>query len=211
VLTKGQQVEELVKSGSAVDAFAAFQILRLCAMTQRPVHAPQAIDRNEVAHSSKRCQDVTPAQMAMRDALVKKAVDAQVEGAAFYALRTTPDGRPAVEVGDDPAYADWKRVAQQHVEEAANRGDALAIMQMAIETGRTSGAGYDAAKALTYWTAYADKLATDDLRYVDNPQHLMKLRDETQERLKEYGHGLSADVIGAAIAKGHAMAAANSQ
>jgi len=209
VLTKGQQVEVLAKSGSASDAFAAFQILRLCAMAQSPARIAPGIGGNEVA--AKLCQAVTPGQMAIRDALLKQAVEARVEGAAFYARRTTPDGRPAVEAGDDPAHADWKRVAQQHVEEAASRGDALAIMQMAIETGRTTSAGYDASRALTYWTAYAEKLAAEDPRYVDNPQNLMRLRAETREREKEYGQGLSADAVAAAIAKGHAMAVANSQ
>ncbi|MDQ6683598.1 MAG: hypothetical protein M3Z16_00585 [Pseudomonadota bacterium] len=204
-LTPGEQVDLLTRTGSAEDAFRASGILSICADSRSP--GDENADPNSVPDGPGVCRGITPAHMSMRYPLLQRAVQANIETAAALAQRIAPDGRSAAAVGDDPAYAEWKRTSQLRLEEAANAGDAMALMQMAMQTGDRSSTAFDAGKAITYWTALADKLASTDPRYVDKPDMLLTLQAESRDRVGQYSQGMSEDAVRAAVSAGHGLAA----
>ena len=205
--TPGQQVIRLIKSPSPSDGFAAAETLRLCAIEKA---AGAGGGKGGVPYM-RACEDITSGLMTMRYALVQRASDAQVPGAAFYGLRTTPDGVSVGMLDQDPAYAYLQAGARKRVEEAAERGDSLSILLMAIWTRDTSSSTFDPSAALVYWTAYADRVSYEDPRYVGNSVMQGKLRAQTLERVNEYSQRMPSDAVAAAIERGHAIAALHPQ
>lgn len=167
--SKHDEVERLTKTGKPEDAFKAFKIIHHCQV-------------------DKECDDLSPGQLTMAYNLLKQAVEARVPKSIRYVLYTTPDGRPAYEVRDDPAYSEWRAEARKALETAAYAGDRDAMNEMA-ELSMLEG---HPEKALMYWTAYLDGAS---------PQ----LRQAAKALTERYSNGLTEAQITAAETQGRAL------
>ncbi len=169
--SKAAEFDALVKSGNASDAFAAYKLLLSCWL------APAT------------CGDLTAGQRTQAYQLLNQAVAAHIPKAAVYLAVTTPDGRAPFEVYGDPAYDDWRAHARREVEDAANRGDKAALLQMfsfALSENMPD-------RALMYFTAYADTPPIAGQDFVSS-------------QLEALSQGLPPEQAAAAIAEGHAFA-----
>ncbi len=163
-------IDRLAKTGNPEDAFAAYRVLLACKLQDL-------------------CGDLTPGQKTMAYNLLKQAVAGHVPKASIYLLITTPDGRPPYEVYGDPAYASWEADARREIADAADRGDAAALQQMAELSARDN----QPEKALAYWTAYTDRSPATYKQFFESIA------------TSRFAHGLSPEQVAAAIAEGHAM------
>lgn len=167
VLTKAQEFDRLAQSRDPADYLAAYKMAWRCKWDG--------------------CSDLSPGQVTTGFNLLQQAVAAHVPGAANHLFDFGPDGRDIGEVWDDPVYAAWKQSVMDEITAAAHRGDVKALRYMA-ELARMDN---KPEKALTYWTAYADKVANDAL---------------IAPHMGGYLTGLTPEQIASATAAGHAMA-----
>lgn len=161
------QVDRLAKSGDPADAFAAFRVLLKCSQQSQ-------------------CGDLSPGQRTMAYSLLQRAVAGHVPQAAVYLLTSAPDGRDVGEVWNDRAYADWRQTALREIGAAADRGDPLAMRQMAELAHLDNRPD----TALAYATAYADR---------QPPQ----FRDAWAAVVRMYERGMTPEQVAAATAEGH--------
>jgi hypothetical protein len=171
VLTKAQEFDRLAKTGNPADAFNAYKMTWKCLGDgfQSP------------------CSELTAGQITMGYVLLEKAVAAHLPGAATHLLDIAPDGRQIGEVWDDPAYATWKQNAFREIAAAAERGDVKALGHMA-ELEFSYGTRE---RALTYWTAYADRKPMSDAALAQFTGRFLA--------------GLTPEQIASATAAGHAI------
>ena len=173
VESKQATFDRLVKTGKPEDAFAAYRLLLSCKL-------------DDV------CGDLTAGQKTMAYNLLKQAVAAHVPKASIFLLITTPDGREPYEVHGDPAYETWKADAMREITEAAARGDAGALRQMA----QLSMKDDKPEQALTYWTAFTDRSPAASRQQM------------FEAAASQLSKGLSPEKVAVAIAQGHAMGGA---
>jgi len=212
-VSKSEQVRALVASGRPADAFSAYRLLSWCAVVKSLQAAEDGDrapgERSDDARVQEQCGDLTDTQLALRVGLLGRAADAHVPGAVAALLEQGPQGQPAADIWDDPAYADWRRQTLQRVQAEAERGDAVALQMMIgqHDHGQQPLGVDDSAAALKYHTAYVDiELATDPL--YASPTRREALGMQARRLAVIYGAALSAEQVQAAIAAGHALSAA---
>jgi hypothetical protein len=139
-------IERLTGTGDPRDAYQAFRLIAKCVrarelddeMKSLPMGPDFAAERAAYGDGRQRvrdaCQDITPAQIAARLALVEKAARAGVPGAVSACIGEGPFGdKTALEQRpDDPLVTEWVEQAIASVKAAARRDDVEAILQLGL-------------------------------------------------------------------------------
>lgn len=164
-LSKSTLVEKLSKSGSPVDAFAAWRLLSNCVNARRYeteiAQDPDPAVRAKALPPAAACEDISPGQIGSRLELLNIAALAGVHEAAMRFANEGPDGNGFSENGkfdvNDPSTAEWVRRTRAQIEAGVRTGDRWSFMVMSnqYENG-DSGVERDMGKALAYWVAMVE-------------------------------------------------------
>ena len=161
-LSKSALVEKLSKSGSPVDAFAAYKLIREC-VTSRRIETEVAQDpdpgrRAKTTPPAVACEDISPGQVVSRLELLDAAAAAGVHGAALAFGLEGPDGYGVREGGDprDSSTAEWARRLTAQIEAGVKTGDRWSLMTMSNRYENGADVEKDMSKALSYWVAMVE-------------------------------------------------------
>ena len=153
-VTKSQLVEKLRASGSPVDAFAAYKLIRACIVAKR---AESEVDQNPESApkipSAQACEDISPGQMVSRFRLLEKAAESGVHGAMYAFVSEGPNGDGNLESQDptSPATVEWERHIRDYQEAGVKTGDRYSLMS--LSNYYENEEPRDFSKALSYWVA----------------------------------------------------------
>jgi len=153
-VTKSQLVEKLRASGSPIDAFAAYKLIRACIVAKR---AESEVDQNPESSpkipSAQECEDISPGQMVSRFQLLEKAAKFGVHGAMYAFALEGPDGYGYLGTEDptSPAMAEWTKRIHDYQEAGARTGDRYSLMS--LSNYYENEEPRDFSKALSYWVA----------------------------------------------------------
>lgn len=170
-LSKSALVAKLSKSGSPVDAFAAYKLIREC-VTSRRIETEVAQDpdperRSKTTPPAIACEDIGPGQIVSRLELLDTAAAAGVHGAALAFGLEGPAGYGVAEGGDhrDAGTTEWARRLTAQIEAGVRTGDRWSLMTMSNRYENGADVEKDMSKALSYWVAMVEleKARTGDV------------------------------------------------
>ena len=161
-VSKSALVETLSKSGSPIDAFAAYKLIRECVTSRRieteVAQDPDPARRAKAIPPAVACEDISPGQIVGRLELLDAAAAAGVHGAALAFGLEGPDGYGVRESGDprDASTAEWARRLTAQIEAGVKTGDRWSLMTMSNRYENGADVEKDMSKALSYWVAMVE-------------------------------------------------------
>jgi hypothetical protein len=193
VETKQQAVDRLSKSGNPVDAFAAYNILRLCVDARKSdlLRAAREAEglKNQFPPSDQACGDLSPGQITSRLQLLERAAEAGVQGAAAAFADEGPGGfgYGVPRQPGDAEDASFQQAMSHYIEIGAQHRDLWSLEAMTSKSEMSPPSGIpDYAAALKYLdeaNEVSRQQTGSDLRgYINEKTRLQYLLRQQQKK-----------------------------